>query len=436
VNIGLIGTFDVNNFGDCLFPELYAHLLTQAEPDVALSFYSPTDQKAAIYSFDTLKALPAHLDAVDTFTEDALVLVGGETVGLGHSSGTYNYPRASLSSYLRLWMAPMMAALDPKSATRFFAAHCVGAIKMPPEHNALVAQAMGGAGYASFRDAFSVSWIQSGETTFDREVDPMFLIDDLRSAADWRALAQDHLPAQFLEDGYIAAQISLGYGNNDLRAWCDAVTEIAKTQNKHVLLLPICHFLGDEEVLSKALPHLQAAGVTAHLAKGLLNVKATAALLGCSDGYIGSSLHGAVSAVAFAKPLAVLGHSMDGKHEGSLRNVGINGAVCITPADLVGCFATTAAMDMGKARAHAQGMARKSFDRFLTALRATNTQSADRQDQARKAAQALVHFETTQHGAFSAYEIKRHILRWLVQRPALYRSYRKLKDRRRMQIDA
>ena len=66
----------------------------------------------------------------DAFDEDALILIGGETVGVGHSAGTFNFPRTTLSAYLRLWMMPVLAQLDPATRPRFFGAHCVGAIKM------------------------------------------------------------------------------------------------------------------------------------------------------------------------------------------------------------------------------------------------------------------------------------------------------------------
>lgn len=432
MKIGLIGTFDVENFGDCLFPELYQHLLSQHRPDAVISLYSPAARCADILSFDHVNALPAQLHDTGVFDEDALILIGGETVGVGHSSGTFNFPRDSLSAYLRLWMMPVMAMLDPDTRPEFFGAHCVGAIKMPATTNAQVADVLAAANHCAFRDAFSVSWITSGDTAFAREIDPMFLIDHLTDAVGWQALAADHLPDGFADGAYIAAQISMGYGGNDLDAWCDAVAQIAQQTGHPVALLPICHFLEDEAFLAQAQTRLTQRGVRAALIAGRINVKHTAAIIGRSAGYIGSSLHGAVTAVAFAKPLAVLGHSMDGKHEGSLRAVGISGAVTTTSAGLVACFETTAGSDLPAARIQAQNAARASFDRLLMAMDAPRDIDPIQAEKAQNTAQALHELEQDMMPVASFQEIKRRLLRALHRVPVLSKPYRALRMRQKL----
>jgi hypothetical protein len=160
------------------------------------------------------------------------------------------------------------------------------------------------------------------------------------------------------------------------------------------------------------------------LITGRINVKATAAIIGRSAGYIGSSLHGAVTAVAFAKPLAVLGHSMDGTHEGSLRPVGITGAVTTTPAGLVACFATTAARDLDAARQGAQDAARTSFQTLLNALDAPREIDPKHAQTAQKTAKSLCALEQQMMPAGSLQDIKRHLLRLLHRVPLLSKPYR------------
>jgi hypothetical protein len=431
MKIGLIGTFDVENFGDCLFPELYQHQLSQHRPDAQISLYSPTAQCADILSFDQVNALPAQIN--DTgFDEDALILIGGETVGLGHSAGTFNFPRDTLSAYLRLWMMPVLSQLDPDTRPKFFGAHCVGATKMPAAVNTQIATVLDAASHCAFRDAFSVSWIKTDDISFPREVDPMFLIDHLRDADQWQALAAAHLPDGFSDGAYIIAQMTMGYGGDDLDAWCDAVTEISRKTGHPVVLLPICHFLDDEAFLAQAEIRLKARGVQCALIAGRINVKHTAALIGRSAGYIGSSLHGAVTAIAFAKPLAVLGHSMDGKHEGSLRAVGITGAVTTTPEGLVGCFETTSARDLEMDRAHAQGAARTSFQTLLTALEAPQVLDPQQAEKTLMTANGLHRLEQDQMPRVSVKEIKRRALRLLHGVPMLSKSYRAFRMRQKL----
>lgn len=423
--IGLVGTFDVENFGDCMFPELYAHLLKARLGPVDVTLYSPLARAAEILSFDHVEALPdqptsAALAGLDV---DTLILIGGETVGRGHSAGTFNFPTQTLSSYLRLWMVPILAARDPGARPTRAALHCVGATKMTPEQNAQVAQVMAAADRVRFRDAFSASWIVDGETSFGVDIDPMFLIDTLMDADGWHALATRHLPQGVAPGGYIAAQVTIGYGGNDLEAWAKSVSDIAKSAGLPVVLVPICHFLEDTRLLSRIAPLIEAHGVTCHLVGGQVNVKVTAALVGQSAGYVGSSLHGAVTAVAFARPLAVLGHSLDGKHEGTLAAVGLPGLVAIASPDLPERFARAGGLDRKAARVTAHGLARNSFNGLIDGLLAAEPPHPDRTARAQAAAAALI----AQEKATAPSAIKRLALRAVRATPGLsdlYRRYR------------
>lgn len=427
MKIGLIGTFDVDNFGDCLFPELYQHLLATHLPQAQVTLYSPVAQRSAILSFDEVRALPARIQQTAAFDEDALILIGGETIGIGHSAGTFNFPRTSLSAYLRLWMMPVLAQLDPNARPNFFGAHCVGALKMPAHINSQIADVLRAAQHCAFRDAYSVSWIKRGDVAFPREIDPMFLIDQLCPANVWAQLAATHVPQAYRDSGYLVAQVTMGYGGNDLDGWCDAVAAIAQSRGQPVVLLPICHFLEDEAYLRIAQHRLTARGVDCTLVPGRINVKDTAAVIGASSGYIGTSLHGAVTAVAFGKPLAVMGHSMDGKHAGSLQAVGIDGVVTTTPAGLPVCFATSVASDLGAARDAAQSAAKASFETLLQAMQSPREIDPTQAETAQKAAQALQAWEAAQVPPLSKAEIKRQLLRVLHRMPWLSQRYRAMR---------
>ena len=428
MHIGLVGTFDVDNFGDCMFPELYDTLLREALPDVTLTLYSPRPTPATILSYDRLVALPATLDQTRRMQGDALILVGGETLGFGHSSGTYNYPRQALSSYLRLWAAPLYSTLTDGGAERFIA-HCVGAIKMGPELNRTVARALSGATHCSFRDSFSQSWVRDGDFELGQATDPMFLMDHLLSPEDWRARAQAQLQGQAEPGGYLAAQISFGYGRNDLNGWCDAVAGIARARALKVALLPICHFLEDEFYLSAAENRLKSLGIETVLIRGRINVKDTAAVLSQAAGYIGSSLHGAVGAVAFGMPLAVLGHSMDGKHEGTLNSVGVAGCTTTEPGGLAACFAKSEGLDRAAVRDRAQAQARAGFDQVLAALTATPRENA----QARAAIEQLVAWERDgTHQIEQVSEAKRFALRQIYRNASVQSLYHRTRLRQRI----
>jgi len=431
MRIGLVGTYDVDNFGDCLFPELYTHLLSEALPEASFTLYSPRPKAAQILSFDTVRALPARLDQSDQMTDDALILTGGETLGTGHSSGTYNFPKSVLSAYSRLWLAPLHAALTSNGATRFIV-HCVGARKMDPVTNQLAARALQGAALCTFRDAFSQSWIRDGEEKFGVATDPMFLMDHIQTPDQWAARRAALLPDGFeASKGYLVAQLSLGYGGNALDRWCQALAEIAGERDLNVVLLPICHFLEDEHYLGLARDRLQALGVTPHLVAGQLNVKDTLSVISGTSGYVVSRLHGVVAAVAFGIPLAVLGHSPDGKHEGTLNSVGIYGCTGTEPAQLPACFAHSETLDLRAARTRAQDQARADFANVLAAITRPEPLSATALHMSLEAIDQLALREQTARQGGLGYELKRFLLR-IMQHSGLYSLYGKARARQRI----
>ncbi|AKQ40992.2 hypothetical protein CP97_01400 [Aurantiacibacter atlanticus] len=367
MKIGLVGTFDVDNYGDCLFPELYAHEIAKRIPGARFTLYSPFARAARILSFDTVLALPATLDAA-SFDEDVLVLTGGETLSSGHNSGTYIVPLSTLSHYLRLWLVPTMAAT---TSTTKFIAHSVG-VRNGPADNSLVARLLESADRISLRDASSHSRL---DEKFTVDVDPVFLLPDMLSQDDWTRRCAGLLPDGLECGSYIAVQATNSYFAAELDEWCDEVAKVLKATGKKALMVPVCHFLEDYRFLEIAGARLAArypelADTLYFLPQDRQNVMDTAALIARSAGYIGTSLHGAVTAAAFALPMSVYsGHGKkNGKHYQTLLAAGIDDGVFHSLDDLADCFAASGASDLVARSKVAQDRARKSVEILSEAI--------------------------------------------------------------------
>ena len=360
LRIGLVGTYDVSNFGDCIFPDIYVHQFRKRFPNVAFTLYSPNAVAADILNFDAVRALPARLQEAQ-FSEDCLVQTGGETVWVGHSSGTYIYPLSTMSAYLRLWLGPVYAA--SRSSVKSII-HCVGMPSGNVDVLPVMTRLLQSADNVRLRDTVSQSRLQGA---FGVATDPAFVMHELQSPAQWRERAARVLPQQVVDKSYLVVQISQSYLKGNLRVWCDAIAEIMRGADCEVVLLPICLMLNDEELLSLCrdqfailYPDLVS---RMHLIRGALKVLDTAALLACCAGYVGSSLHGAVAAVSFAKPMAVLSKSLDGKHAQTLLTAGVQaGGVTDRIEDLPQCFCTTTTWDLAENSAEAIRRAERDFD--------------------------------------------------------------------------
>lgn len=389
MRFGLVGTYDVENYGDCYFPELWAAKLSARFDDAEITLFSPTSRPADILTERRLQKLPDNMQSRITTPDgtplDALILTGGETLGLGHDSGTYIFPRHNFSHFTRLWAAPVLEAARSRTEggpTRF-AVHAAGMPPMPAAADAQIARGLVAADYVSTRDVYSKERLRAhlnndpDDDLIDIAADPMFLLDDLDTPDGWMNRAAALLPKDFTpasrnspgaDGGYIAAQISHSYLDLSYPDWIDALTRIAQTRGKPVLLVPVCHFLNDEIVLAMAAEALAARGVKAALLPGRINVKDTAAVLSAASGIVCSSLHAAVTAVVFKVPLAVLSHSLTGKHQGTLETIGISRAVTTVPAELPEILSGTEVLDFADARAKGRARAEASLDGVLAAL--------------------------------------------------------------------
>ncbi len=363
--IGFVGTFEVANFGDCLFPVIYKLLLEQRVSDCKFSYYSPRSGMSPLGHYGPVKALPATLDALE-FDADVLIQCGGETLALGHSPGTYNFPASTLSAFARMWFGPTIAA--SRGDVKFYI-HSVGMPTTDLKPKSVIARGLKYASRVSLRDEVSASRL---ENEFPVEVDPMFAMSTCLEPAQWREKAQSFLPSGFEPGGYLCAHISAPYLSNGLRPWCEQIARAHENSGLPILLLPICHFLWDRETLEAARSVLADLGVPdsaiQFAASGSEEVLATAALIGNAGGIITTSLHALVSAVSFGVPFAGFGGEgkVDGKHRQTLAAAGVEQGVTPQMQELSKTLEDSMSKDHLGARDIAKTRALKGFDALVT----------------------------------------------------------------------
>ncbi|MEP1422967.1 MAG: polysaccharide pyruvyl transferase family protein [Erythrobacter sp.] len=405
--IGFVGTFDVANYGDCLFPVVYMHLLSQSIAGLEFSFYSPLARSAEIMDYGPVKALPATVPQI-AFDEDALILCGGETLWFGHSSGTFNFHKSTLSSYLRLWLTPCVAA---SRAQVDFYVHSVGMPRADLDAPAEIAEVLGAATMVSVRDEVTATRLGN---RFPVEVDPVFSLSNMKSQEEWQTEARQWLPVDYNFGKYLVAQVSMPYLNNGLQEWCEQVALTAKNHDLPILLVPICHFMDDRYNLKEARSILIELGIAENRVclppLASKDVIATAALLGMSAGVITSSLHACVTAVSFGVPFAgfVGNGKADGKHRQTLLAAGVNYGMAMEIGDLAQIFADSSNQDCAIQQSLAIERSMKGLMPLVEGLRHDRRASSPLQQTTIDA--MLFHDKRpTRHLRL---EFKRTILRW------------------------
>jgi len=412
--IGFVGTFEVANYGDCLFPVVYMHLLQERLEDLEFSFHSPLPQSAGIMDYGPIQALPDK-PANIAFDADALILCGGETLWFGHSSGTFNFPASTLSAFARLWLGPTIAT--SRGEVDFYV-HCVGMPHAELEAPAAIAEALLSATRVTVRDPVTAKRL--GEH-FPVVVDPVFALSTLKTQAEWEDEAKRWLPDAYECGAYIAAHISAPYLKNDLREWCKQVASLAAEADLPILLVPVCHFMDDRHTLEEARTTLIELGIDGARVQlpplASKDVISTAALLGMSGGVITSSLHALVTATSFGRAFAgYVGKGKgNGKHRQSLLAAGVDYGMSMDIADIAATFIHAQAQDPNASRTEAIARAMAGFDDLTASL---ERDRGSHQALAQETIDAVLLHDTAPTRDLRL-EMKRTILRWSNKSPFL-----------------
>ena len=137
--------------------------------------------------------------------------------------------------------------------------------------------------------------------------------------------------------------------------------------NVPVVLLPICYHHSDAEAVPQLKQLLQNEGVKVFGITEKLKTTSTAAILSCSKGYVGTSLHGTISSLSSAKPVVVLA-KQGGKYDGVLREYGLQSVVISEFHKIFDTFVDVINMDLTRVSMDAQNRASKLFDEIFAEI--------------------------------------------------------------------
>ncbi len=320
MKIAQFGTFDVENYGDLLFPKI---LEKRLEGLGELVFVSPIGGApvwrdcVASVSFDEFRSSAAEFAG--------LVIGGGNIV---HASTTtlpsYQQRTVPLTGYADLWLGPLEFAARGGAAALW---NAPGVAEALPENLAsLVRDRMKHARYLSVRDRSSRDLLASAGIASPIAVVPDTALDvtsvwsptELESEYH-RFLVERNLDAQ---EDLIVFHAKRRYGQGGVEVMAEGIRGICEHWGATPVLLAIgpCH--GDDAVAREVGECL---GSNAVVVERPGSLKRVTALLASSRGYVGSSLHGAIVATAFGRPVFVVASRQTQKFQGFLEPLGLDG---------------------------------------------------------------------------------------------------------------
>jgi len=313
----LFGTFDVANYGDLLFPHVAAHLLGDGLAE--LRCYSPRGGAPAWADCWPTRSIAA-------FTGDPapdLCLIGGGNIIHANPTPLPDYAATFSRSdftYASLWLGASILAAQAGARLAWNAP----GVPTPVEGGwarGLRDLALAGADHVTLRDEASRVFLGAPTTPAVVVPDTALTISAVWPAETLLAAAQ----AAFAERGmavpgrWIAVHLNNRYIGDDLQAACAAVNRIAAKLRAVPVLLAIgpCH--GDDALARQAMAFIDGPALLVDQPKGL---KQIAGLIAHAEAYVGSSLHGLITALSYGRPGMAVARARMVKFLGLLEPLG------------------------------------------------------------------------------------------------------------------
>ncbi|MDZ4779406.1 MAG: glycosyltransferase [Planctomycetia bacterium] len=352
MRIAHFGTFDVANFGDLLFPlilELRVRAQVTSPTEIEFVHFSPLGGEPVW--MDARRTIPVR-ERFEHGRFDAVVLGGGHLVhALPTQLSAYqSRPWLAETAYAELWLgAAQLAARD--AAPLIWNAP---GVPRPLDGRAaeLLRGATGRVDYLAVRDETSAVHLRASgvKTTIhvvpDTALDVNALWSDAQLDDAYRTLLAECDPATRT----IAVHVKERYLRESIESLGARLDQLCEARQATALLLALgpCH--GDDELARRVASSMRTRPIVVDGPNQFLAIVAALARCEC---YLGSSLHGLITAIAFGRPavcVATEERSGPRKFSGFLRQIGAEH--CLATSWKAACTAAkiATAVDLTAAR--------------------------------------------------------------------------------------
>jgi polysaccharide pyruvyl transferase WcaK-like protein len=293
MKIAHFGTFDVDNYGDLLFP----HIARFRYPKAEWIHISPTNHKTSFS--DALPTLSFEEAITKKFD---LVLIGGGNIIHSKPTSLNDYKNVATLAYPSLWIGATELAIAQKIPVKYNAPG-LASTKLTFIEKNLYKKAFSNSNYLSFRDADSQR-IASQYTTKDITIIPDTAFDIAKMWPITNNPKRD----------YIIINLNERYHKpiNTTAKFIDKISSYLKLPIK-LCIIGNCH--GDLDFTTKVKNELKCENELI----ATTSLKSLAHLIGNAKIFIGSSMHGFITALSYKTPsLLVLNNKPMHKFKGLL----------------------------------------------------------------------------------------------------------------------
>jgi polysaccharide pyruvyl transferase WcaK-like protein len=321
-NIAQIGTFDVENYGDLLFPVMLKHQLEKRMNNVRIDLFSP---KGGIMPFTE----NTHVYPINEFEEacqkskyDAIIIGGGDLIRLD-SNISSDY-QCNMEASLSVWQLPIL--IGKKYNARIIFNNPGVPFAFNNNFHSVIRKIMTDVDYISVRDKQSKSnLVDCGVSNVQINPDTILAIDEVWSkkelSANYKIISKKN--KILTRKNYIIFQHNVPRINDTvyLEKISEFIDYINDKYEYDIVLLPIGYVHNDIAILSKIKSIIKNSDKI-HLIEEKLSPYDMITIIANSKGFIGTSLHGIITASAYNVPILAINNDSLVKVHGYLQAIG------------------------------------------------------------------------------------------------------------------
>jgi len=299
--VGIAGTFDVQNYGDLLFPQIAAAALKRRDRDIGVIPFSVIAKSEPAWPF---RVRPVEDIAVSVATLSAMLIGGGQIVRFDRSYPIETPAHAGLP--FAYWLTPaVLAALAGKPVIW----NAVGAStgwSHSHWHDELLRQVFAASYFIGVRDSVSRDDLAkiAPEAAIQFLPDTAFGLSRLWPLEEESAEFKQWKASHGLAAKYVVIQASTEAGKHG-REIQSVLEPMEKTS---AVVLPVCWCHGDR---AEKFPAMKGA----FLEREWPAPRLIAEIIGRSEFVFASSLHACITALSYGVPAARMTGSTGGKYE-------------------------------------------------------------------------------------------------------------------------
>lgn len=297
--IAQIGTFDVENYGDILFPDVFKNNINRLNLEIELDIFSPRGNCNKPFTDWHVFPISQLEQLCREKKYDALVIGGGDLICLS-TMISHIYADVNYHSY-DIWQIPILLG-EKYNIPVIWNAPGVP-FHFSQNERALVQDFLKASEYVAVRDTTSKEILECcGDAEIQVVPDTVFSLERLYHKNDMLNLQkelykQGKIP---FDTNYIVFQHNISHLNDTKYIECikEFLKQVVEQTDYQVLLFPIGYIHQDENFLQK-LNQINTARIK--LLNGKLDTREMTAVLAASSGYVGTSMHGAVVSYVYDK---------------------------------------------------------------------------------------------------------------------------------------